>query len=90
MKQSLAAVGLVVCLVLAGCGARSVSLGRMYGLPVSERKDGGSIKSFPLDDGYEWPRKPSDGRPSKDGGGKKVWNIANRAPASPSGGTTKG
>ena len=65
--------------------------GRIYGLPVSERrKDGGSTKCFSLHDGHEWPRNPSDGRPSKAGGGKKFWNIANLASASPSGGTTKG
>ena len=35
------------------CGATRVSLVRMYGLPVSERrKDGASMKSFPLDGGY--------------------------------------
>src|SRR5713226_7805848 len=72
-------------------GATRVSLGRTCGLPGLERRnDGVSMKSFPPDDEYEWPRIPSNGRASKAGVGKKVWNIANLAPASPSGGTTKG
>jgi hypothetical protein len=37
-----------------------VIVGKTYGLPVSERrKDGGSVKSFPSNDGYEWLGKPS-------------------------------
>ena len=55
----------------------------MYGLPVSERrKDGALMKKFPLDGGYEWPRKPSDSRPPKAGGVKKDWNIVNLGPGS--------
>lgn len=55
----------------------------MYGLPVSERrKDGVSMKSFPLYSGYKWPRKPSDSRLPKVDGVKKDWNIANLGPGS--------
>jgi hypothetical protein len=67
--------------IWCGSHATRASLGRMYGLPVPERrkelKGGGSMKRFPLDDGYERLREPSDGRPSKAGRGKKVWSIPN-------------